>query len=69
MSVSQKKHPSKEVQIRYNIDEVKSLNDPSMPFADQRVELLALARLKHPEDKLLIKVALEKFKSLMAQVC
>lgn len=63
MNISQKKHPSsEEVQIRYNIDEVKSLNDPSMAFADQRVELMAVARLKHPEDKLLVKVALEKFK-------
>ena len=52
--------------IRYNIDEVKSLNDPSMPFNEQRIEILALARLKHPEEKLLIRESLERLKKLVS---
>lgn len=52
--------------IRYNIDEVKSLNDPSMPFNEQRIEILALARLKYPEEKLLIRESLERLKKVIS---
>ena len=69
--MSQKKHPEEpsEVEMRYNIDEVKSLNDHSMNFGEQRIEHLAIARLKHPDEKLLIKVILETFKTVMKMIC
>ena len=56
------KHPVDVDPFKYNIDDYKSLRDSSMPVPQQRVELLALAKLRNPDEKLLIEEALARLK-------